>query len=260
MLLLLNSLRWGLSEFKHYAGVLVILVAVYFMFGPMISKWEDNVHSETIQAAHVTVSQTTPAPGLATVVAGAAEAAKDTALKAAIDNQAIQLSMAQQTIANLAEHAGANAKFASGIAAALTSQAPKRQVVDVVVDPPKASFSPTPVVSDDAIEKDLKHVLASTPLNVQQHSTVTVKWEDKPVSHFFAAYTADGSSGLGYTIRQSAWLNLDGLIVQKVDAGTKVGVGLSHTLKGTAGSLGLAGLVDPRTGKITPEGYVGIHW
>lgn len=256
---ILTLLHNQLNNFRHYIGVLLVIVGIYLFFGPMISRWED-IRQLEVQTSHIAVSAPTPVPGVGATVASVADAAKDTALSAAIQNQALQLSAAQQAIARMAEVLGANAKFASGFAGAVTSAAPKQQVVEVVLPTPTAKFSPTPEVSDTQFVKDIKKVLAETPLQVQNKAQVTVKWEDKPLSPFFATYSSDGSSGMGYTVRRAPWLNLDGLIVQKVDVGTKVGVGLSHTLKGTAGSIGLAGLVDPRTGKVTPEAYVGIHW
>lgn len=238
-----------LNSFRHYIGIACLLLLAYFLFAPLADK---AISAYALKGQAVAVA--TQAPGN-TAVSTIADAAKDTVLEAALSHQAVQLSAAQQTIANLAEQAGANKVFASGLAAGLTRPAPAVQTISVGT---KAHFVPSPAPDDSQIVADVKKAMAQTPLRVDNH--VTVDWKDKPTSPFFAAYNFDGATGVGYTFRKAPFLNADALLMAKSQGGTDLGVGVDHILKGTAASIGLDLTYSPQTKKFSPGVFAGIRW
>lgn len=238
----------------HYLGIAGIILLVYFLAAPHLFKLEQTVHA---QGPQVVVIQPTPHPGLASVADTAADASKSTALSAALKNDAIQLSFAQSTIAHLSQQVlGLNAKFASAGVAGATAGSPKVQAIQVTS---KASFSPAPVLpTDDQIVKDVKQGISESTVHVQ--NDVKVTWEDKPRSPIYAAYTSSGYSGAGWTIRRTPAVNLSVLGLTNGNGSTYLGVGLTHDIKNTSLTAGVAGLYDLRRHEVDPALLLGVNF
>lgn len=226
-----------LSEFKHYIGIAGLLVLAYFLFGKNLPQPGQTNSTGTVAKIVQTV--------------------KDPVLAAALHHETLQLSEAQRTIDTLVQQVGhLNPKFSAALTTGLTRPHPTQEVITAHTD---VRWSPPPpAATDSQIKKDMKEVLAQTTVNA--HTTVDVKYQDKPTSPFFAAYATDGASGLGYSIVRKPRLSLDLLVLGSTDKGSEFGPGVSHDIKGTDANLGIAALYNLKTKHLDPRVYVGIRF
>lgn len=243
-----------LKPLTHYAAIGVLLCLTYFLGSSLI----DQMHKTTYHGPQVVVTAPTPnAVGqVAQDVANLAEARQ---IYAAIHGENIQLSAAQQTVANaVSAFTGASSRMAGAAAAGLTTAPPQRQVIEVTSKTDSAKFAPSPASNDDAIKRDLKEVLATTALNVHSHTDVNVKWEDKKFSPVSAVYGSDGGSGLGISLHKAPALSLNALgLVSK--GKPEVGFDFEHIFKGTSAGLGVGAVYNLGGHRTSVEATVHFH-
>lgn len=244
-----------MKPLMHYVCIALLVVLGYFVAASLLD------HAHTYSGPQVVVAQPTP-NAVGRVADGIADAAKNVALSAALRGEAVQLSAAQQTIANaVSAYTGASARMAGALAAGLTQGPPKRQVVTVsTVAGKQATFTvPTPGPSDDNIKRDMKEVLSTTTVNANVDTHVTVGWENKPMSPISAAYTSDGGSGAAWTIHKAPALSLN--LLALVNKGKpEVGFNFEHILKNTSAGIGVGAAYNSGTRKIDPLVTVQIHF
>lgn len=243
----------------HYLGVCLVLVVAYFtIVAPILKHMEDTTHGS---GPTVSVVQPTPSSKIAQVVGNVATAVSDRSTLAALTNQVIQLSAAQQTVSSALQRAtGLNAKLSAALTQGLTTGSPKQQVVTVASSTSSKLVAATPGPSDDQIQRDLKTVLndPSTHIANTGKTDVTVHWEDKPPSPFFAHYSSDGSSGIGYTFRHYRGFDLDGLF-GVTNTGSELGVGIEHPIHGTVAGVGVHTSLDLHSHSTKVGVYFAIH-
>ena len=254
-----------LSDFKHYLGgaviLAVLLIGGYFVLDKYFTKQNENL---MLQGNLVKATiQATPKPGIASDVKILADAARSVALAQALAGQSLQLSAAQQTIANMVQTStGLNARVAGALAAGLTKPSPKVQVITVGTGATSHLTAATPGPDDSTIQKDLKTVLndPTTIIHTDVKTQVAITYEDIPRSPIFAAYTTNGSSGIGYTIHHfNKQLDLDALGLRTNANGIALGVGAEYVVKGTSAGIGVAETFDIKLHKPSTQIYAAIH-
>jgi hypothetical protein len=235
------------NDLKHYAAVACLLVVVYFVTAGLMDRYKTDV----LSGPHAV--STAPAPTNQTL-SDVANAIKDKAIADALSGRGVDLSIAQQSLANaLTKATSINAELAGALAEGLTSGAPKVQTVTV-----NTSVTPPPKLpTDDRIQADMKSVLASTTIKTQ----VQVGWADKPYSPVFALYSSNGSTGVGYTLHSTPALNLDALLTVPTGSqpGLGFGVGLEHIFRGTSAGLGVDATFNTAAHRVQYGVFAAVH-
>lgn len=240
--------------FHHYIGVCVVLIVAYFCLIAPFTRMYETTHASGSQ---VSVTQPVPANKTTQAIEVLAQALKDKALADAVAGHAADLSASQQTIAKEIQSAtGLNAQLAAALAEGLTRPSPKVQVITVATKP--TAGTSTTAVTNDAIQADMATVLNDPKTKVHVDTNVTVSWQDKPMSPFFAAYATRGA-GVGYAFKQTKYLNAD-LLFLTSKYGQQAGAGVDHVFKGTSASVGVAGLYNFQSHHVDPSVFVGIHF
>lgn len=248
-----------LNTMKHYIGIALILVVVYFVGSGLLSQYHDKVY----HGPAVVVTQPTPKPGAEAAIQHVVDALKDKALSDALAGNAVALSASQQSIANaLSQSTGISARMAGALAEGLTRPSPKVQVIDVGTHATSTLAPPPILANDDAIKRDMKEVLADTTIKTDVKTDVRVHWEDKPFSPIFTAYGNDGYAGLGYTLHRAPALSLDALVLAKpgVHRDIEAGVGVEHVFRGTSAGLGVAALYNINAHQPKVGVFAAIHF
>lgn len=234
----------------HYACVAaLVIVAYFFVLSPILSIF----HPAGAAGVAAPTTVTKIAQTIATV-------AKSTALQAALTGQNVQLSAAQTTVSKaISGVTGASAQLAGAFAAGLTKPAPTQEVITASSTVVAKASPPPAAATDDQIKRDLKEVLAETTLKTDVATTVAVTYAPKPYSPVFAAYSSDGASGAGITVRKAGPFNLDLLALIRKST-IEPGAGADYIIKGTSASIGVAALYDTAAHSVRPAVIAGIRF
>jgi hypothetical protein len=241
-----------LMPLLHYVCIGLLIVLLYFVGAALL----DHAHPVT----GTVVAQPTADPKVQAAQV-LAQALTNANLASAVNGQNVALSAAQQTVASAVQaYTGADARIAGAIAAGLTQGPPQRQVVTASTSVGNGAYvPPSPGPNDDAIQRDMKTVLAETPVKVDATTKVQVSWEDVPFSPISAVYTSDGASGIGWTVHKAPALEVNLLGLTNKGA-LEPGFDIEHIIKGTSLGLGLGATYDMRSHKVDPQLAVHIHF
>ena len=246
------------NDFKHYFGVCLVLLVLYGIGSALIEQY----HGKVLTGPQVAVTAPQPQNASTKAIEDLAAAMKDKSVADALAGRAADLSASQSTIANaLSKATGLNAALSGALAEGLTRPAPKVQVLQVGTDTQTHLVAPAKAQDDDSIKADLKDVLAHTKLEQDVHTTVAVKWDEKPFSPIFALYQNDGSSGIGLTLKRFPLYSIDALAtVPSGDRpGVAAGLGLEHIFKGTSAGIGVDARYNFALHGMQYGLFVGVH-